>query len=105
MSLNKIGSYLNLLSIRKSAKQRDSYIIGGIFWISFISLVFLSLSNQLSGRSQIIVGAMVVVFGLSYMMIWVRLEMIKNMIDLVEHTREDDNQMKEPNATRRKPMI
>ena len=90
MDLKRTENYLTLLLIRKSARQRDSYITGGVFWISFIAMIILNLIGQLNGRPQIIVGALVVVFGFSYLMVWVRLEMIRNTIDLIENIREQE---------------
>lgn len=88
MNLQRTENYLSLLLIRKIARQRDSLIIGGVFWTSFIAMIFLSLIEQISGKPQIIVGALVVVFGFSYLMVWVRLELIRNTIDLIENTQE-----------------
>lgn len=90
MNLKRTENYLSLLLIRMSARQRDSFIIGGVFWISFITMIILSLIDQLTGKSLIIVGALVVVFGFTYLMVWVRLEMIRNMLELIENIREQE---------------
>ncbi len=88
MNPTRTQNYLALLSIQKSARQRDTLMIGGVFLISFIAMVFLNLSSQLSGRSLTIVGALLVVFGISFLMSWVRLEIIRSTIDLIENIRE-----------------
>lgn len=90
MNLKRTENYLTLLMIRKNAGQRDSLIIGGVFWISFTAMIILSLFGRLNGKPLIIVGALVVVFGFSYLMVWARLEIIRNMIDLIENVWEPD---------------
>jgi hypothetical protein len=81
-------NYLDLLKIRQKGRRRDAVILGGIFWLVFIALVFLLITGQLTGRTKIIVAAMEVVFGAAYLMAWVRLEVTRNTIDLIRSTME-----------------
>ena len=85
---NKTENYLELLKIRQKGHRRDSYLFGGIFWLVFVSLVFLMLTGQLTGKALTIVIALEVVFGMAYLMAWVRLEEVKNFIDLIRSTMD-----------------
>ena len=85
---NKSKNYLDLLEIRRKGRHRDSYLLGGIFWLVFIALVFLVITGQLAGKALTIVIALEVVFGMAYLMAWVRLEEVKNTIDLIRSTLE-----------------
>ncbi len=83
MVTNKLENYLTLLSIRQAGRRRDTIITGGIFLISFVSMIALGLIDKISGRSLYLVSALVVVFGISYLMTWIKLEIIKGMIELI----------------------
>lgn len=84
----KMENFLELLKIRQKGRRRDSYLLGGIFWLVFVVLVFLLLTDQLEGKALTIVIALEVVFGMAYLMAWVRLEEVKNTIDLIRSTME-----------------
>ena len=83
MVTNKLENYLSLLSIRRAGSHRNTIISGGIFLISFISMIALGLIDRLTGRSLYLVSALVVVFGLNYLMAWVKLEIVKGTIELI----------------------
>jgi len=83
MVTNKLENYLTLLSIRRAGRRRDTIIAGGIFLLSFISLIALGLLDRLSGRSLYLVSALVVVFGIGYLMAWIKLEIVKGTIELI----------------------
>lgn len=90
MNATKIEQYLSLLAIRKNGKQQETYFLGVIFWISFIALIVLGLIDRLNGKSMLLVAAMVVVFGFSYLTSWVKLETIRNLVDLLHNIQEDE---------------
>jgi len=85
MAPNKLESYLALLTIRRAGRRRDVYIAGGIFIISFLSMSVLGMLDRLSERSMIIIAAIVFCFGFAYLTSWVRLEIIKGSIELIEN--------------------
>jgi hypothetical protein len=85
MTSNKLENYLALLTIRRAGRHRDTFITGGIFLISFVSMIALGLLDRLSGRSIYFVAGMVIVFGFSYLTTWVRLEIIKGSIELIDN--------------------
>ena len=85
MTSTKLENYLTLLTIRRAGRRRDALISGGIFFISMIAITALSMLDQLSERSIYFSAAMVTCFGISFLMTWVRFEIIKGSIELVEN--------------------
>jgi len=84
MATNRLENHLALLTIRRAAGRRDTTILGGIFAVSFIATIALGMVDQLSGRSVYLVTALVVVFGLSYLTAWVKLQIIDGAIELID---------------------
>ena len=85
MTTNKLENYLTLLTIRRAGKRRDALITGGIFFISLISIIVIGMLDQLSERSMYLFAAMVTCLGISFLTTWVRLEIIKGSIELIEN--------------------
>jgi hypothetical protein len=85
MTSSELENYLTLLTIRRAGKRRDTLITGGIFWVSFVAIIALGMLDRLAGRSLYLTTAMTVLFGFAYLMTWVRLEIIKGSIDLIEN--------------------
>ena len=85
MVSNKLENYLTLLTIRRAARRRDMVVAGGIFLISLISMIALGMLDRLTGRSFYLVAAMVVVFGFNYLMTWMKFEIIKGSIELIDN--------------------
>ena len=85
MVSNALENYLTLLTIRRKAGRRDTIFIGGLFLISFVSLIALGMLGRLTGISLYLVTALVVCFGLGYLTTWVRLEIIKGSIELIDN--------------------
>ena len=87
MTTNELENLLALLTIRQAARRRDAIIIGGVFFVSFIATIALGMLDQLNGRSVYLVTALVVIFGLAYLMAWVRLQIIIGSIELIDTLR------------------
>jgi len=85
MVSNKLENYIALLTISRAARLRDTVIIGGIFLISFISMIALGMLDRLTGRSLYLVTTMVVCFGFGYLTTWVKLDIIKGSIELIDN--------------------
>lgn len=85
MASNNLENYLALLTIRRAGRRRDTYIVGGIFMISFISMSALGLLDRISGRSMVFVAVMVACFGFAFLTTWVRFEIIKGTMELIEN--------------------
>lgn len=84
---NQLENYLALLKIRRGAARRDTIIIGGIFYLSFVSTIALGMLDRLYGRSSYFVTGIVVVLGLGYLTTWVKLEILKKSIELIDNLR------------------
>lgn len=85
MVSNKLENYLALLTIRRAARRRDTVIAGGIFLISFIAMIALGMLDRLTERSFYLVVAMVAAFGFSYLRAWIKFEIIKGSIELIDN--------------------
>lgn len=85
MVSSRLENYLALLTIRRAAKHRERVIAGGVFLVFFMSMIALGMLDRLSGRSMYLVAGMVVSFGFSYLTTWVKLEIIKGSIELIDN--------------------
>ena len=85
MSSTKIENYLALLKLRQTAAKQKVNILGGVFIVSFVLLIAFGLLGKLDGRSLFLVTAMIVPFGFAAMAAWVRVEIIKGSIDMVNN--------------------
>jgi uncharacterized membrane protein len=85
MDSNRLGNYCALLTIRQAGRRQATVIAGGIFIISFIAMITLGILDRLTGRSFYLVAAMVVVFGINYLMTWMRFEIIRGSIELIDN--------------------
>ena len=85
MLTSKLENYRSLLAIRRAGRLRDTRLAGGIFLLAFLSMLALGLLDRLTGRSLYLVSALVVVFGFGYLAAWVRLEIIKGTLELIDN--------------------
>ena len=85
MVSNKLENYLALLTIRRAAKRRDTFIAGGVFLILFMTMIALGMLDRISGRSLYLVTAMVIGFGFAFLASWVKLEIVKGSIGLIDN--------------------
>jgi hypothetical protein len=85
MVSNNLENYRTLLTIRRKAGRRDTVFTGGLFLISFVSMLALGMLDRLTGRSLYLVTALVVCFGFGYLTTWVRLEIIKGSIEMIDN--------------------
>lgn len=85
MVTRKLDDYRSLLSIRRAGRLRDTRLAGTVFLLAFLSMLALGLLDRLTGKSLYLVSALLVVFGLGYLATWVRLEIIKGTIELIDN--------------------
>jgi hypothetical protein len=85
MASNELENYLALLTIRRAAGRRDVVILGGIFFVAFLSMIVLGMLDQLNGRALYLVAAMVVTFGFGYLTTWVKLEITKGLTEQLDY--------------------
>ncbi len=80
----QLQDYLALLRIRQRTKRRDMIVTGGLFLISLISMLAFGILGELESRSIYLITAIVVGMGFSYIMTWVKLEVINGSIETIE---------------------
>ena len=85
--MNKLENYLALLAIRRAGRKRDSYIAGAIFFLSLLTMLSLGLLGQLNGRSVYWGVALVAASGISFVMMWVRLQLIEQSVELINQIK------------------
>lgn len=85
MSSKRLENYLELLKIRQAAKRRDTIISGGVFFVMFILMIVLGMIDGSSGRSVYFAAALITGMGFGYLTTWVRHEIIKGSIELIDN--------------------
>ncbi len=80
----QISQYLELLSIRRAALNRDSVIAGIAFVVFITATLTAGLLLDLSGRMIYLIAALDTFFGIIYLVAWVRLEIVKESIALLQ---------------------
>lgn len=90
ITFDQFANYIELLKIRQSARRRDVTIIGAIFLISFICMIGIGLVSGLNSREVYLVAAMNVAFGIGFVMAWVKLEIVKGNIELMNNLHVRD---------------
>jgi hypothetical protein len=85
MASSELENYSTLLKIRRTAGRRDVTIVGGIFIAFFVAMIAFGMLDRLTGRSLYLVVAMVAVFGFGFLTTWVKLEITKSSIDLIDN--------------------
>ncbi len=81
----KRKNYRDLLLIRKAARKRDSWITGAICLLSIVGTVGIGLVTGLGSREAYLLAGSNLVFVIAFLMAWVRLEVISNTIELLNH--------------------
>ncbi|MCL4561034.1 MAG: hypothetical protein M1281_10505 [Chloroflexi bacterium] len=81
---NALQEYLALLQIRRKYGRRDSQITGGVFVFGMMILIGGGMLGGLEGISGYLIAAMVVAFGLGFLMTWTRLTILNHSIEMLE---------------------
>jgi len=84
MDSYRFKEYLALLKIRRAAKRRDTIAAGTIFCVLFLSMVALAMLDRLTGRSLVFAAALVVLLGFGFLASWIKLEVIKGSIEMID---------------------
>lgn len=82
---DRIRNYLSLLEIRRRSRRWNLIFLGGIFIVSILFTLASGLAIGLSGRSVYLITGINIVLGLSFVMAWVRLEIVRSSIDLLNN--------------------
>lgn len=80
---DQISSYLALLKTRQAGQKRTAQITGAFFVLSILTLLGFGLVNGLGGREIYLLAGLNIVLGISFLMAWVRLEVISQTIELL----------------------
>ncbi len=80
-----IQNYLSILEIRQKSRRWNVTILGGIFVISILATLAIGLVAGLGGRSVYLISGVDIALGLSSIMAWVRLEIVRNSIELLNN--------------------
>ena len=81
----RIQNYLSLLKIRQKSRRWNLVYLGGVFIIAILSTLALGLVAGLNGRSVYLITGVDIVLGLGFLMAWVRLEIVRSSIDLLNN--------------------
>ena len=82
---DRIQNYLSLLEIRQKSGRWNVSILGGVFIVLILATLAIGLVTGLSGRSVYLITGVDVVLGLGFMAAWVRLEIVRSAIDLLNN--------------------
>ena len=82
---DRIHNHLSLLEIRQRSRRWNATFLGGIFLVSILSTLALGMITGLSDRSVYLITGIDIVLGLSFTMAWVRLEIVRSSIDLLNN--------------------
>ena len=91
MNLIRVKNYLELMKIRRTAEKRNVNILGSFFVIFFVFLIAFGMLGRLNDRSLFLVTAIIVPIGFACFSTWVKLEIIKGSIELIENFLFDSN--------------
>lgn len=82
---DRIRNYLSLLEIRQKSRRWNVTFLGGIFIVSILLTLASGLVTGLSDRSVYLIAGIDIVLGLSFVMAWVRFEIVRSSIDLLNN--------------------
>lgn len=85
MEHDRVAHYLALLEIRYRTARRDAYLSSSVFLISLLSFFALGMMGYLTGLGVWVVSALLIVFGVSFVLTITRLEMIGQARELAEN--------------------
>lgn len=84
---NRIQNYLSLLEIRRKSRRWNVIFLGGIFLVSILASLALGLVTGLHDRSVYLITGIDIALGLSFIMAWVRLEIVQNSVELLNNLK------------------
>ena len=85
---DRILNYLSLLEIRRKSKRWNVIFLGGIFIVVILATLAFGLVGDLSDRSVYLVTGIDIALGLSFIAAWVRLEIVRNSIELLNNLQQ-----------------
>ncbi len=85
--VNRLENYLMLLATRRAGRRRDATIAGAVFFLSLLAMLSLGLLGQLNGRSVYWGVALVATLGISFLMAWVKLQLVEQSVELINELK------------------
>lgn len=82
---NRIQNLLSILGIRQKSRRWNMIFLGGIFIVVLLATLAFGLLGTLNGRSVYLITGVDVVLGMSFIMAWVRFEIVRSSIELLNN--------------------
>ncbi len=82
-----LQDYLTLMRIRARYALLNTWITGGVFAFGVIILFGGGLLDWLDGKSIYLIALAVALFGIGFVMTWVRLVLLNHSIETIETLR------------------
>jgi hypothetical protein len=82
---DRIRDYLSLLEIRERSRRWNVIILGGLFLVAILSTLAFGMLTGLYDRSTYLIAGVDIALGLGFITAWVRLEIVRNTIELLNN--------------------
>jgi hypothetical protein len=89
-NIEHLSNYMVLLKIRQKEYYRNLILAGGLFLMAILATTATLLFTEWNARSIWLMGIFVVLFTMGFLMAWVRLEIIKEKIELLNNFQQRD---------------
>ena len=90
MTSDHFTAHLSLLKIRQSAYRRNMILAGGLFLMAILLTVGQGLVTGWDQRGGYLMAGFDVLFTVGFLMAWVRLEIVKGEIELMNNLQVRD---------------
>lgn len=87
--IDQLSHYATLLQTRQKARRREVFIVGGVFLIALLVAIALGLLQELRGRSLYVVFGIILALAMSYLQVWVRLQITSGNLELVDFMQRE----------------
>jgi hypothetical protein len=82
-AVDQLEHYSALLRVRQKGRRREVRLSGGVFLISLVLTLGLGLVNEELGRSIYLLLGLITAFGIGFIVVWVRLEIINSTLEWI----------------------
>ncbi len=90
MNREQLTSFVTILEIRRKAYQRNAIIAGCLFLFAILSTIGFGLLTGYDVQPIYTMGGLDILLVVGFLMSWVRLEITKENIELIEHMQSPD---------------
>ena len=81
----RIQNYLTILETRQKSRRWNVIFLGGIFIVLLLATLAVGLVTGLGDRSVYLIAGVDTVLGLAFIAVWVRLEIVRSSIELLNN--------------------